>query len=196
MPIASNSLQQPQPAQANSSPPRNQSASAQNQVCGVGILFTQDAKGENKITKVVSGSPAAASGRVRVGDILVKVNGYSVVGKSVSDIVSMIQGPQGSRVEISLTSSESKSWNVVSAPFQELPFDYKRDKSSKKTTTSKGRDDMLPGQRMVFGGGTLPPGFEHLESLRTSQPYTQPCVSLRKVILVRHPLKLETAQPE
>ena len=196
MPIASNSLQQPQPAQANSSPPRNQSASAQNQVCGVGILFTQDAKGENKITKVVPGSPAAASGRVRVGDILVKVNGYSVVGKSVSDIVSMIQGPQGSRVEISLTSSESKSWNVVSAPFQELPFDYKRDKSSKKTTTSKGRDDMLPGQRMVFGGGTLPPGFEHLESLRTSQPYTQPCVSLRKVILVRHPLKLETAQPE
>ena len=41
------------------------------------------------------------------------------------------------------------------------------------------------GAGRLYGGGTLPKGFEHLEELRSAQPYTTPSLSIRTVSLQR-----------
>jgi hypothetical protein len=50
------------------------------------------------------------------------------------------------------------------------------------------RPNLIPkpcAQNKLYGGGQLPPGFEHLEELRSAQPYTTPSLSIRTVQVVR-----------
>jgi hypothetical protein len=56
------------------------------------------------------------------------------------------------------------AWQCIQ-PRQELPFHRKA--SSKRNQPVAG----LRPESRLYGGGTLPPGFEHLESLRRSKDF-------------------------
>lgn len=153
--------------------------------CGVGLSFHPDESGQYKITGIRPNSPAAACPMLHVGDVLLKVNGVSITQKSVQEIIDMVMGPPNTQVQLTLQAQYGFP-HVMTAPFQELPFDHKREKreKEKKKKGKKGSDGLAPENRL-FGGGTLPPGFEHLESLRSAQPYTTPSLSVRTVTLNR-----------
>ncbi len=53
------------------------------------------------ITAPITGSPAEKAG-IMPGDIVTKVDGVAVAGKSVTDIVSLIKGPAGSKVLLTI----------------------------------------------------------------------------------------------
>ena len=64
---------------------------------GVGIEVTLD-NNKVKITKVFADTPAKKAG-IKVGDYITKVNGESVEGKSLSDVVSLIKNAKNKEVE-------------------------------------------------------------------------------------------------
>eukprot|EP00802_Teleaulax_amphioxeia_P011817 Tamp_11854.p1 GENE.Tamp_11854~~Tamp_11854.p1 ORF type:complete len:493 (+),score=69.36 Tamp_11854:84-1562(+) len=153
-------------------------------VCGVGMSFEKTAAGEHKITSFVAGSPAATCGQLQLGDVILKVNGTSVYGLSEAQIIQMVVGPPQTKVTITVQSQYGFP-HVVTAPFQELPFDVRRDKKKKKNKSPSDQQDSFRAGHALYGGGTLPAGFEHLEVLRSTQPYTAPSLSVRSVEITR-----------
>ena len=57
--------------------------------------------GQVVIVAPIDGSPAQAAG-VKAGDIIVKVDGVDLTGMSLSDVVSKVLGPAGTKVTITL----------------------------------------------------------------------------------------------
>lgn len=77
-----------------------------NAMVGVGITITAAYDEEGailgyEITEVISGGPAEAAD-VLVGDILVAVERQSIVGMSVTEVKSMVQGEEGTQVLLGL----------------------------------------------------------------------------------------------
>jgi carboxyl-terminal processing protease len=68
---------------------------------GIGAEVTQNNNGQTVIVAPFDGSPAKAAG-VKPGDIIVKVDGTDVSGMSLSDVVSKVLGPAGSKVTLTL----------------------------------------------------------------------------------------------
>jgi carboxyl-terminal processing protease len=69
---------------------------------GIGIYLKQDTKTKDIIiTGTISGSPAEKAG-FKSGDIITAVNGTSVVGKSIDTAHTLIQGPEGTSVSITV----------------------------------------------------------------------------------------------
>ncbi|MEV5902087.1 S41 family peptidase [Streptomyces sp. NPDC052127] len=66
-------------------------ASLDGRYTGVGLEARGDGDGRIEVTKVQSGSPAAAAG-IRAGDRLRSVDGRSVEGLPVTDVVSLLRG--------------------------------------------------------------------------------------------------------
>ena len=147
-------------AEAGGGEDRDAAAAAEEMRCGVGICFECTGTSGHTITAVRAGSPAALSDMIQVGDVLLKVDNVSVYGKTQEQIIDLVVGPPNTSVALTLQ-QEHKMPQVVTAPFQELPFDLKKDKTRKRV--NKKQVGVPPA---LYGGGTLPPGFEHLESLR------------------------------
>jgi hypothetical protein len=169
-------------------------------LCGVGISFTKVTSGEIKITGVMPGSPAHQCEAVQIGDVLLKVDGQSVMDRTQEQIINMVLGPPESSVSLTIQSQYGYP-HVMTAPFQVLPFDNRRHKKNKgytKKSETDGENSFISPQNRLYGGGTLPKGFEHLESLRSAQPYTTPSLSVRTVHLQRqlpapsHPKPMES----
>eukprot|EP00282_Hemiselmis_andersenii_P012041 CAMPEP_0114113004 /NCGR_PEP_ID=MMETSP0043_2-20121206/2682_1 /TAXON_ID=464988 /ORGANISM="Hemiselmis andersenii, Strain CCMP644" /LENGTH=180 /DNA_ID=CAMNT_0001205127 /DNA_START=109 /DNA_END=647 /DNA_ORIENTATION=- len=162
------------------------------QQCGVGISFTQEESGDIKISGIMPGSPASFSDTLQVGDVIVKVDGTALVGKTQQEIVNMVVGPPGTSVQLTVQTKYGYP-HVMTAPFQVLPFDQSQKQTKKKRSffsrsakslgAKGGLEDFTQPQNKLYGGGTLPPGFEHLEDLRSAQPYTTPSLSIRTVNL-------------
>jgi carboxyl-terminal processing protease len=68
---------------------------------GIGAEVTQNSNGQTVIVAPFDGSPAKAAG-VKPGDIIVKVDGKDVSGLSLSDVVSKVLGPAGTKVILTL----------------------------------------------------------------------------------------------
>src|SRR4051812_3119757 len=69
---------------------------------GVGIQLEQDPKTlEIEVISPIDGSPAFKAG-VMSGDIIMKVNGESIAGLKVDDVVKKIAGPLGSPVKLTV----------------------------------------------------------------------------------------------
>ncbi|MFF3332172.1 S41 family peptidase [Streptomyces sp. NPDC002888] len=73
---------------------------------GVGLWARQERGGRVEVTKVASGSPAAAAG-IREGDQLRRVDGKNVDGRPVTEVVSLLRGdatdaPAGTTVRVGL----------------------------------------------------------------------------------------------
>lgn len=67
---------------------------------GVGLELNI-VNGEVRVINPIEGAPAFLAG-VRAGDALVKINGIPVRGKSLNEIVSILRGPPGSKVTLSM----------------------------------------------------------------------------------------------
>lgn len=68
---------------------------------GIGTEITMNEKGEVIIYNPFEGSPAEKAG-LKKGDIIIKIDGKSMEGKTSSDVSSMIKGMSGSKVNITI----------------------------------------------------------------------------------------------
>ncbi len=66
---------------------------------GIGAEVMMNSNNQVVIVSPIDGSPAQAAG-VKAGDIIVKVDGVDVTGMSLSDVVSKVLGPAGTKVTI------------------------------------------------------------------------------------------------
>src|SRR3954451_5274839 len=63
------------------------------------VLSVTEVKRGLKVAEVFKGSPAARAG-IKVGDVIVSVNGKSIAGKSSTVSTEMIKGPAGTEVTL------------------------------------------------------------------------------------------------
>ncbi len=68
---------------------------------GIGAEVSMNANGQVIIVAPIDGSPAQAAG-VKPGDIILKVDGQDMTGLSLSDVVSKVLGPAGTKVTLTL----------------------------------------------------------------------------------------------
>lgn len=87
---------------------------------GVGIEVTLD-NNKVKITKVFADTPAKKAG-IKVGDYITKVNGESVEGKSLSDVVSLIKNAKNKEVEITITRDNQEKAMKVTRATVDMPY--------------------------------------------------------------------------
>lgn len=87
---------------------------------GVGIEVTLD-NSKVKITKVFADTPAKKAG-IKVGDYITKVNGESVEGKSLSDVVSLIKNAKNKEVEITITRDNQEKTMKVTRTTVDMPY--------------------------------------------------------------------------
>ncbi len=87
---------------------------------GIGIEVTFD-NSKVKITKVFADTPAKKAG-LKVGDYITKVNGESVDGKSLSDVVSLIKNAKNKEVEITITRDEQEKTMKVTRTTVDMPY--------------------------------------------------------------------------
>lgn len=87
---------------------------------GVGIEVTLD-NSKVKITKVFADTPAKKAG-IKVGDYITKVNGESVEGKSLSDVVSLIKNAKNKEVEITITRDNQEKAIKVTRTTVDMPY--------------------------------------------------------------------------
>ncbi|MFG2134476.1 S41 family peptidase [Streptomyces sp. NPDC048751] len=81
---------------------------------GVGLWARQERDGRIEVTKVASESPAASAG-IREGDLLRRVDGKSVDGRPVTEVVSLLRGdateaPAGTTVRVDLQRG-TRAWS-------------------------------------------------------------------------------------
>lgn len=87
---------------------------------GVGIEVTLD-NNKVKITKVFADTPAKKTG-IKVGDYITKVNGESVEGKSLSDVVSLIKNAKNKEIEITITRDNQEKTMKVTRTTVDMPY--------------------------------------------------------------------------
>uniref|UniRef100_A0A7S0MLP8 Inturned planar cell polarity effector homolog n=1 Tax=Cryptomonas curvata TaxID=233186 RepID=A0A7S0MLP8_9CRYP len=84
------------------------------QGAGVGMIF-QQTKLTNRmiVSGLTPGGSASLCGKINVGDVIHAINRIPVAGKSILDVVSMIKGPEGSKIIIDLQDYESNIRKVA-----------------------------------------------------------------------------------
>jgi len=75
---------------------------------GVGIELGYNENGEIVVLNILKGAPAESAG-IKNGDIIMKVDGNSVVNKSVEEVISMIRGQSGTVVSLSVISKGERT---------------------------------------------------------------------------------------
>src|SRR5437763_13000328 len=69
---------------------------------GIGINLQQDAKTKQIIiSSTLPGTPAEKAG-IKLGDIIVAVNGTNIVGKDINTVIPLIKGPAGTNVTLTV----------------------------------------------------------------------------------------------
>lgn len=66
---------------------------------GIGALVDENEEGFTVIVRPFDGQPADLAG-VKAGDIFLEVNGESLAGKSIDEVISLVRGPEGTDVTI------------------------------------------------------------------------------------------------
>lgn len=80
---------------------------------GIGAVIGFNDKDEVTIMSPIKGGPAEKAG-LRSGDVILDVDGILISGKDLMEIVSLIKGPKGSTVKISvLRSGQTKLYSIV-----------------------------------------------------------------------------------
>lgn len=73
----------------------------QQKLFGIGAQLRDDLNGF-AITRLVEGGPASLSNQLRLGDKIIAVNKEPIVGMDIVEAVSLIRGPQGSIVDLTI----------------------------------------------------------------------------------------------
>ena len=68
----------------------------------MGIGFSVDEDANFVVSKLVPGSPAALSRRIKKDDVLVSVDGMDLDDLSIKDVVKLLKGPVGTSVALDL----------------------------------------------------------------------------------------------
>ncbi|HSM56151.1 MAG TPA: S41 family peptidase [Candidatus Sulfomarinibacteraceae bacterium] len=66
---------------------------------GIGAFVRENEQGMTEIVRPMDGQPAAQAG-LRAGDIVVAVDGESMVGRGLDEVIALIRGPQGTEVTL------------------------------------------------------------------------------------------------
>ncbi len=69
----------------------------QQRLFGIGAQLKDDLNGFT-VVRIVEGSPASQSNKLKIGDKIIAVNDEPVVGMDITEAVELIRGPQGSNV--------------------------------------------------------------------------------------------------
>lgn len=86
---------------------QNVMSSGQESYCGVGAYLTYDAdKKETKIVRPMMNSPAEQAGLIK-GDVIVEVNGESVLGMDSDVVSSKVRGEEGTTVHLKIRRGDS-----------------------------------------------------------------------------------------
>lgn len=80
--------------------------SIEQRIVGIGVVLEEDVKGI-KVTSVIPDGPADRAG-VQPGDIIIKVDGKSVVGKAVQTAVTLITGDENTTVTVTIEREGSR----------------------------------------------------------------------------------------
>ena len=73
----------------------------QQRLFGIGVLLRDDLKGF-RIIQIVEGSPAANQKQLKLKDLIIGVNGESVVGMDSQEVVDLIRGEENSHVRLTI----------------------------------------------------------------------------------------------
>ncbi|MCS7251157.1 MAG: S41 family peptidase [Anaerolineae bacterium] len=74
---------------------------ASGQFEGIGALVRMNSDNKLEIVRTFEGSPAQKAG-LRAGDLVLKVNGQSIVGYSIYEAIALIRGPAGTSVTLTI----------------------------------------------------------------------------------------------
>ena len=86
-------------------------SSIDSKITGIGVNILSNA-GKIMILNVIEGTPANSAG-IKSGDIIFAVNKKEVSGMSVSDVATLVRGPENSTVEITLLRGEKKITKTI-----------------------------------------------------------------------------------
>ncbi len=76
-------------------------ASLEKQFEGIGVILREGVDGV-QITDLIEGGPAHKSGQVLAGDLLVEINGQSQIDSGYDDVLTALQGSNGSTITLGL----------------------------------------------------------------------------------------------
>jgi carboxyl-terminal processing protease len=79
---------------------------------GIGLMLKEDELGA-KIIKVIKNGPAEKSGKFTAGDLILKVEGKSVAGVPVDEIVDVIRGKEGTKVKLEVSHKDADSKKIT-----------------------------------------------------------------------------------
>lgn len=72
---------------------------------GVGISLT-NVRNEIRVNRILPGTPAEAAG-INEGDVLAEVDGVSTANMEINDVVTLVRGPEGTRVRLGIRRANS-----------------------------------------------------------------------------------------
>lgn len=68
---------------------------------GIGAFVNENEEGLTEIVRPMDGQPAAQAG-LRAGDVVIGVDGESVIGQSLDEVIAQIRGPEGTEVTLTV----------------------------------------------------------------------------------------------
>lgn len=68
---------------------------------GIGAFVNENDEGLTEIVRPMNGQPAALAG-LRAGDVVIGVDGESVIGQSLDEVIAKIRGPEGTEVSLTI----------------------------------------------------------------------------------------------
>lgn len=89
---------------------------------GVGIALRMDSQTDAVIVQEVIANTPAAEARISKGQIVSKVDGVSMEGKSLAECVNLIRGPAGTTVQLELVTPDRSQTNTVELTRQKFKF--------------------------------------------------------------------------
>ncbi len=89
---------------------------------GIGVRIDATEAGETQIVGVFRGSPAEAAG-VKVGEIIVSVDGQSTDGRTLDEVAGWVRGEAGSVVELVVRLGADGSERTLSITRADVPLD-------------------------------------------------------------------------
>lgn len=68
---------------------------------GIGAFVNENDEGLTEIVRPMDGQPAALAG-LRAGDVVIGVDGESVIGQGLDEVIAQIRGPEGTEVTLTI----------------------------------------------------------------------------------------------
>lgn len=79
---------------------------------GIGAFVRENDEGFFEIVRPIDGQPAHLAG-LQAGDLVVAVDGRSVIGVGLDETISLVRGPQGTEVTLTIRRADVEEFNVT-----------------------------------------------------------------------------------